>query len=108
MQKAGQGFTSSDGKVSVPTSIREAVQGTSADVAAFWTGSSLDDALARPRSESVNLQPAGLTVRDGDIVYLSELKRMSDSEASARRRGAGEAVGRSLFPRGWPFVLSEG
>ena len=94
IQSAGPGLTITDGKLSVPLSIRESFQGTSADVAGFWTGRSLDDALARPPRESLNHPPAPERnpVRNGDIVHLSELKRMSDREASARRRVAVRAV----------------
>jgi hypothetical protein len=70
IQKGGQGLTITHGKLSMPLSIRESFQGTAADVAGFWTGRSLDDALARPLRETVsrplNLRP----VLDGDIVHL--------------------------------------
>jgi len=92
VQSAGPGLSITDGKLSVPLSIRESFHGTSADVVGFWTGRSLDDAVARPLRESLIQAPTGNTVRNGDIVHLSELKRMSDSEASARKRVTVRAV----------------
>jgi diguanylate cyclase (GGDEF)-like protein len=83
IRKEGQGFAVTDGKLSVPLNARESFQGTSADVAGFWTGRSLDDALARPLSESINRPSAGRLAQGGGIVHLSELKRMSEAEAAA-------------------------
>jgi diguanylate cyclase (GGDEF)-like protein len=81
VRKEGRGFAVTDGKLSVPLNARESFQGPSADVAGFWTGSSLDDALARPRSENLN-HPVGHLVRGGGIAHLAELKHMSEAEAA--------------------------
>jgi diguanylate cyclase (GGDEF)-like protein len=87
-----QGFAITDGKLTVPLSLRSFLRGASADVAGFWTGRSLDDALARPVSESANRTSATRPALHGDIVRLSQLKRLSEAEASAHKRVTVRAV----------------
>ena len=87
-----QGLAITDGKLTVPLSLRGFFQGSSADVVGFWTGQGLEDALARPSSYSLNRAPAGSPALSGDIVHLSQLKRLSEAEASAHRRVTVRAV----------------
>ena len=92
ISEGNQQFAITDGKLTVPLSLRGFFQGASADVAGFWTGHGLDDALARPPSDSVNHAAAGSPALSGDIVRLSQLKRLSEAEASAHRRITVRAV----------------
>jgi diguanylate cyclase (GGDEF)-like protein len=73
-------FSVADGKHAVPMNLHDPMNGgfKVADVAGFWSGHSLDDAMVRPKGEHVS--------RQGDIVHLSELKHMS-VEAAAEHRG---------------------
>ena len=81
-----------DGKLTVPLTLRGFFQGASSEVAGFWTGQGLDDALARPPRDSFNRQSAASPALSGDIVHLSQLKRLSEAEASAHRRVTVRAV----------------
>jgi diguanylate cyclase (GGDEF)-like protein len=81
-----------DGKLTVPLTLRGFFQGASSEVAGFWTGQGLDDALARPPRDNFNRQPAASPALSGDIVHLSQLKRLSEAEASAHRRVTVRAV----------------
>ena len=90
--KGEQGLAVTDGTISVPLGLRGFFQGTSADVAGFWTGRGLDDALARPLSESAGRPSAARPALGGDIVHLSQLKRLSEVEASAHKRVTVRAV----------------
>lgn len=87
-----QGLAIVDGKLTVPLSLRGFFQGSTADVAGFWTGSSLDDALARPPHDATNLPVAAHPVLNGDIVHLVQLKRLTEAEASAHKRVTVRAV----------------
>lgn len=87
-----QGLAITEGKLTVPLSLRGFFQGSSADVAGFWTGQGLDDALARPSTDSLNRTAAGASALSGDIVHLSQLKRLSEAEASSHKRVTVRAV----------------
>src|SRR5579863_3129030 len=86
------GAAITDGKLTVPLNLRGVFQGASAEVAGFWTGHSVDDALARPLSPSADHPSAVSPALDGDIVHLSQLKRLSEAEASAHKRVTVRAV----------------
>jgi diguanylate cyclase (GGDEF)-like protein len=92
ISEGNQQLAITDGNLTVPLSLRGFFQGASADVVGFWTGEGLDDALARPPSDSVNRPPAESPAQSGDIVHLSQLKRLSEAEASAHRRVTVRAV----------------
>lgn len=87
-----QGLAITDGNLTVPLSLRGFFQGAAADVAAFWTGTSLDDALARPPRDAAVHPAATNPVLNGDIVHLIQLKRLSEAEASSHKRVAVRAV----------------
>jgi diguanylate cyclase (GGDEF)-like protein len=87
-----QGLAVTDGKLSVPMSLRGFFQGATADVVGFWTGESLDDALARPPKGSADRPAAEGPALTGDIVHLSQLKHLSEAEASSHRRVTVRAV----------------
>jgi diguanylate cyclase (GGDEF)-like protein len=87
-----QGLSLTDGKLTVPLNLRGVFQGSSAEVAGFWTGRSLDDALVRSLSESASGAPASPLALNGDIVHLGQLKRLSEAEASANKRVTVRAV----------------
>jgi diguanylate cyclase (GGDEF)-like protein len=93
-----------DGDLSVPLNLRGVFQDTSAEVAGFWTGASIEDALARSLSESANRAPAGSIAFDGDIVRLSQLKRLSEAEASAHKRITVRAVV-TYFDTDWHLLF---
>ncbi len=76
----------------MPLSLRGFFQGSTADVAGFWTGSGLDDALARPPRDAADRPAAANPVLSGDIVHLAQLKRLSDAEASSHKRVTVRAV----------------
>jgi diguanylate cyclase (GGDEF)-like protein len=69
----------SDAKISVPLELSQAVQDTAGswEVAGFWNGNSLEYAVARRLSTQ--------SARTGDIVRLSDLKRLSIADAAARK-----------------------
>jgi diguanylate cyclase (GGDEF)-like protein len=90
--EGNQELAITDGVLTVRLSLRGLFQGASADVVGFWTGEGVDDALARPPSDSINHPPAGSPAQSGDIVHLSQLKRLSEAEASAHRRVTVRAV----------------
>jgi diguanylate cyclase (GGDEF)-like protein len=106
IQKVGEGLTITDGKLSIPLSIRDSFQGTSADVAGFWTGRGLDDALVQTMSKSANRTGAISSVLDGDIVHLVQLKRLSAAEASARKRVSVRAVV-TYFDPDWSLFVQD-
>jgi diguanylate cyclase (GGDEF)-like protein len=83
--QGAQGLAITDGNLTVPLSLRGVFQGASADVAGFWTGRGLDDSLVRPLTERSNRPAALPPPLDGDIVHLSQLKRLSEAEASAHK-----------------------
>jgi diguanylate cyclase (GGDEF)-like protein len=90
--EGNQQLAITDGTLTVPLSLRGFFQGASADVVGFWTGQGVDDALARPPSDSVRRPAAGSPAQSGDIVHLSQLKRLTEAEASAHRRVTVRAV----------------
>jgi diguanylate cyclase (GGDEF)-like protein len=85
IMQAGQGLVVTDGRLTVPVRLRGVFEGASADVAGFWTGRSLDDSLVRPLPERSNRPTALPPALSGDIVHLSQLKRLSEAEASAHK-----------------------
>jgi diguanylate cyclase (GGDEF)-like protein len=74
-----KGHLVTDEKLSLPISFQESEQAPTgiADIAGFWTRSGLEDALARPLG--------GHLARNGDIVRIAGLKRLSMEAASSRR-----------------------
>ena len=80
MSERADGFLLQEGAASVPVSLHKALHGDfgEADVAGFWTGNGLADAMIRPEGE--------LSARAGDIRTISELKRLTVAEAAAQRR----------------------
>ena len=68
-----------DEKLSLPVKFQEFEQAPIgiADIAGFWTRNGLEDALARPLG--------GHLARNGDIVRIAGLKRLSAEAASGRR-----------------------
>ena len=86
------GLAITNGTLTVPLSLRGFFQGATADVVGFWTGESLDDALARPPQDSADRKVTGSPALTGDIVHLSQLKRLSEAEASSHRRVTVRAV----------------
>ncbi len=68
-----------DGKMSLPVGFQESMKGTSetSDVAGFWSGHGLEGAVARPLSNHL--------ADNGDIVHLSDLKRLGEAAGSRRR-----------------------
>ncbi len=90
--KQGQELSITDGKLTLPLSLRGFFQGATADVVGFWTGSILDDALARPPRGEDERPAAAKPVLNGDITHLSQLKRLSDAEAATHKHVTVRAV----------------
>jgi len=86
------GLSLSDGTGVVSLNLRGVFDGPSADVAGFWNGQGLEDAMARSLGGIAAHAPAASLPLDGDIVHLSQLKRLREAQASARKRVTVRAV----------------
>ena len=104
IRKGERGLGVTDGDLSVPLNVREIFQDTAGDIAGFWTGRSLDDALIRPLRESENRPLAAAAPLDGDIVRLSQLKRLSADEADRHKRVTVRAVV-TYFDPNWNLLF---
>src|SRR5258708_5540826 len=73
------GSSVSDSKRTVAVELRRPLRGdfASAEVAGFWSGSAIEDAIICPTGE--------LLAHPGDIRTVSQLKHLSVTEASSRR-----------------------